>query len=111
MENRTKVWLADIKQAIVEINQFLPEKRDFFQFQKDIKTKKAVERNIEIIGEAVNRILIQNPEIQISNAKKIVATRNRVIHNYDSISQDIIWTIINRDLPLLEKEIDALLNQ
>lgn len=111
MENRTKVWLADIKQAIVEINQFLPEKRDFFQFQKDIKTKKAVERNIEIIGEAVNRILIQNPDIEISNAKKIVATRNRVIHNYDSISQDIIWTIINRDLPLLEKEIDALLNQ
>jgi uncharacterized protein with HEPN domain len=111
MENKIKVWLSDIKQAIVEINQFLPEKRDFFQFQKDIKTKKAVERNIEIIGEAVNRILAHSPDIQISNAKKIVATRNRVIHNYDSISQDIIWTIVNRDLPLLEKEIDVLLKQ
>lgn len=111
MENKIKVWLADIKQAIVEINQFLPEKRDFFQFQQDIKTKKAVERNIEIIGEAVNRILTQSPEIKITNAKKIVATRNRVIHNYDSISQDIIWTIVTRDLPLLEKEIDSLLEQ
>jgi len=109
MENKIKVWLADIKQAITEINQFLPEKRDFLHFQKDIKTRKAVERNIEIIGEAVNRILAQYPEIEITNAKKIVATRNRVIHNYDSISQDIIWTIVTRDLPLLEKEIDELL--
>ena len=56
MENRVKTWLSDIKQSQEEIEQSLPEKRDFIEFQKDLKTKKAVERNIEIIGEAINRI-------------------------------------------------------
>ncbi len=54
--------LADIKQAINEINTFLPDKKDFLKFQKDIKTKRAIERNIEIIGEAVNRILKIDPD-------------------------------------------------
>ncbi len=111
MENRIKVWLADIKQAITEIYSFLPEKRNFLEFQKDIKTKKAVERNLEIIGEAVNRILARNPEIKITNARKIVDTRNRVAHNYDSVSEDVIWTIVNRDLLKLEVEIDELLKK
>ncbi|MFO7810633.1 MAG: HepT-like ribonuclease domain-containing protein [Candidatus Delongbacteria bacterium] len=53
MQNEeVKTWLADINQAIAEIKSFLPEKKDFFEFQKDIKTKRAIERNIEIIGEA-----------------------------------------------------------
>lgn len=57
MDNRVNAWLEDILRSIDEIFEFLPEKRDFFEFQKDLKTKKAVERNIEIIGEAVNRIM------------------------------------------------------
>ena len=109
MENRIKTWLTDIKQAITEIEEFLPEKRNFIEFQKDLKTKKAIERNIEIIGEAINRILNQQPDITITNARKIVDTRNRVIHNYDTISEDVIWAIVNRDLPKLEAEIDKLL--
>ncbi len=56
MEKEIKVWLSDIKQAISEINQFLPDKKVFQDFQKDLKVKRAIERNIEIIGEAVNRI-------------------------------------------------------
>lgn len=51
------MWLADIEQAISEINQFLPDQEDFDAFQNDLKTKRAIERNIEIIGEAMNRIL------------------------------------------------------
>ncbi len=53
MEKKILIWLEDIHQAIDEIEEFLPEKRDFFTFKKDLKTRKAVERNIEIIGEAV----------------------------------------------------------
>lgn len=49
MDNRTNAWLEDILRCIDEIFEFLPEKRDFFGYQRDIKTKKAVERNIEII--------------------------------------------------------------
>ena len=54
MELEIKTWLQDIDRSIMEIYEFLPDKRDFHQFQHDLKTKKAVERNIEIIGEALN---------------------------------------------------------
>ena len=109
MENEIKTWLIDIQQAISEIKQFLPETKNFIDFKKDLKTRRAIERNIEIIGEAVNRILAANPDIQISSARKIVDTRNRIIHGYDSVSEDIIWAIVIRYLPPLEKEIAELL--
>ena len=99
MEKEIKVGLSDIKQAIAEINQFLPEKKMFQEFQKDLKSKRAIERNVEIIGEAMNRILNQNPTIEITNARKIVDTRNRISHGYDSVSDDIIWAIVIRDIP------------
>lgn len=90
MEKEVKVWLTDIKQAISEINQFLPNKKIFQEFQKDLKTKRAIERNIEIIGEAVKRILIQYPDIEIANSRKIVDTKNRISHGYDSVSYEIV---------------------
>jgi len=109
MEIEVKTWLADIEQAIMEIKDFLPDKKDFIRFQQDIRTKRAVERNIEIIGEAVNRILKAKPEIQITKARKIVDTRNRIIHRYDTVSDDILWAIVLKELPELEKEINRLL--
>ena len=87
---------------------FIPEPRKFEIFKEDIKTQRAVERNIEIIGEAVNRIIKENPSFPIKNARKIVDTRNRISHGYDSVSKEIIWAIIIKDLPLLETEIEAL---
>ncbi len=109
MDKEVLVWLEDIKISIDEIEEFLPEKKDFFEFQRDLKTKKAVERNIEIIGEAVSRILKVDSDIHITNARKIIDTRNRIIHGYDSISDDIIWTIVSRDLYKLKKEILVLI--
>ncbi|MGV1012029.1 MAG: DUF86 domain-containing protein [Flavobacterium sp.] len=109
MELRIKTWLQDIHTSIEEIESFLPEKKDFFSFQSDLKTRKAVERNIEIIGEAVNRILKQDISITITNAKRIVGTRNRLAHEYDSISVEIIWTIVTKELPSLKEEVNMLL--
>ncbi|WP_181308078.1 DUF86 domain-containing protein [Rufibacter sp. XAAS-G3-1] len=109
MENEIKLWLADIKRSIVEIYDFLPVEKDFPTFQKDLKTRKAVERNLEIIGEALNRILRVNPDILITNSRRIVNTRNRIIHGYDTVSEDIIWAIVIKELPKLEEEIDRLL--
>lgn len=109
MEIEIASCLADIKQAINEINEFLPDKKDFFQFQKDTKTKRAIERNIEIIGEATNRILKINPNFPITNARKIVDTRNRISHGYDSVSEDIIWAIVIREIPKLEIEVNELI--
>jgi uncharacterized protein with HEPN domain len=110
MEKEVQTWLEDIKQAIDEIEGFLPEKRDFLDFKKDLKTRKAIERNIEIIGEAINRILNVNPEIKIHNARKIVDTRNRIIHGYDTVSEDIIWAIVSNDLKKLRQEVINLLD-
>ena len=104
-----KACLADILQSIIEINDFLPEERNYFEFQQDLKTRKAVERNIEIIGEAMDRILKIDPDFKITDSRKIVDTRNRIIHGYDSVSNDVIWLIVNRYLPVLEKEVEKLL--
>ena len=109
MEDEIKTWLSDIKQAIVEINSFLPVKRNYLSFQKDLKTKRAIERNIEIIGEAVNRIIKKEPGFEITNARRIIDTRNRIIHGYNSVSDDIIWSIVVIELPGLENEISNLL--
>ena len=80
-------------------------------YQSDLKTKKAVERNLEIIGEAVFRILRVDPKFPINNAKRIIDTKNRIIHGYEAISDEVIWTIIINELPELKKEIDSLLEK
>lgn len=109
MSNEVKAWLKDIEQAISEINSFIPDVKNFNDFQKDLKTKRAVERNIEIIGEAMTRILKADPSIKITDTRKIVDTRNRIVHGYDTVSEDILWGIIVRNLPTLDKEVKELL--
>ncbi|MEN9335789.1 MAG: hypothetical protein RLZZ500_776 [Bacteroidota bacterium] len=109
MDDYCYAWLFDIKKAIEEIESFFPKGKKFQLYQEDLKTKRAVERNIEIIGEAMSRIIKKHPEIPISNSRKIVDTRNRIIHGYDEISDDVIWGIIINNLPLLKSEVASLL--
>lgn len=111
MELEVRVWLMDMDRAITEIYQFLPAKRDFWAYKGDLKTKRAVERNIEIIGEALSRIIRVRPEIAITHSRRIVDTRNRIIHGYDSISDEIIWGIIVRELEPLQAEVRTLLEE
>ena len=111
MNTEIKAWLYDIINAIEEIEGFFIESpKRFSDYQKDIRTKRAVERNIEIIGEAMNRIVKEDNSIKISNSIKIVGVRNRIIHGYDSVSDDIIWGIIIKYLPVLKAEVEKLLN-
>ncbi len=111
MDNEIKTWLYDILKSADEIESYFEEKPKIFtDYQKDFKTKRAVERNIEIIGEAMNRILKSDPDFKIDNAHKIIGTRNRIAHGYDKISDDLIWNIIINHLPKLKAEIDALLS-
>jgi uncharacterized protein with HEPN domain len=109
MDIKIEACLLDIKECIEQIFEFLGENRDFIDYKSDLKTKKAIERNLEIIGEAMNRILKIDANFPIENAKNIIGTRNRIIHSYDNISDDIIWTIIVRELPQLKKQIDLLI--
>jgi uncharacterized protein with HEPN domain len=109
MDFKIQTWLLDILQSIEEINLFLGEERNFITYQKDLRTKKAVERNLEIIGEAVSRILKLDPDFKLDNAKNIIGTRNRIIHSYDNISDEVIWTIVCRELPDLKIQVENYL--
>jgi len=112
MDNEIKTWLFDINSAITEIDGFFEEGKKIFEnYRQDLKTKRAVERNIEIIGEAVKRILDKNSNIELTNARKIVDARNRIIHGYDTISDDVIWGIIVRHLPKLKTEVEELMSK
>lgn len=111
MDIKIKSCLLDIQNAIEEIFEFLGDNKDFFSYQEDKKTKKAIERNLEIIGEAVNRILKTDSSFPLKDAKHIVETRNRIIHGYDNISDEVIWTIIIRELPKLKEQVDELLKE
>ncbi|MCX6314696.1 MAG: DUF86 domain-containing protein [Sphingobacteriales bacterium] len=111
MDIEIKAWYYDILNAINEIDSFfLDTPKEFISYQNDTRTRRAVERNIEIIGEAMNRILQKDSSLELSNSRKIVDTRNRIIHGYDSVSDDIIWTIVVSHLPTLKLEVEKLLS-
>jgi uncharacterized protein with HEPN domain len=112
MDIEIKTWLYDILNAIIEIESFFPDgPKDFLYYQNDLKTRRAVERNVEIIGESMSRILKRDDSLLLSNSRKIVDTRNRIIHGYDSVSDDIIWGIIIKHLPVLKLEIENFLEE
>ena len=95
MDNDIKTWLYDILQSINEIDSYYENKpRIFEEYVSDIKTKRAIERDLEIIGEAANRILKKDKNFKLDNVEKIIGTRNRIIHGYDKISDDLIWSIV-----------------
>lgn len=112
MDKEIKVWLFDILNSILEIESFVDfEETNFQDYSSDIKTKRAVERNLEIIGEAVNRISKKDENLEITDKRKIISVRNRIIHGYDQVSDELIWSIITQYLPVLEKEVRQYLNE
>lgn len=111
MDIKLKSWLYDILNAINEIELFLSDTTDFSLYQNDLKTKRAIERNLEIIGEAMSRVLHHDDTLQLSNSRKIVDTRNRIIHGYDTVSDEVLWGIIINHLPTLKTEVEQLLGE
>jgi uncharacterized protein with HEPN domain len=110
MDIEIKTWLYDILQSINEVESYFTDRpKKFEEYVSDLRTKRAVERNLEIIGEAVNRILKRDKNFNLNNAQKIVGTRNRIAHTYDKITDDLIWSIIINNLPKLKQEVEALL--
>ncbi|NOX46082.1 MAG: DUF86 domain-containing protein [Chlorobi bacterium] len=112
MEGKHLKWLYDIKIAIVEIEGFLEENGKTFEtYKSNLLLKKGIERNLEIIGEAVNRISREFPEIKIENAGSIIGLRNFIIHSYDNITDETIWAIILNHLPKLKTNVLELLGE
>jgi uncharacterized protein with HEPN domain len=97
--------------SIDSINEYLGDERNFKIYESNKLLRRGVERELEIIGEAVNRILKIDPEVDISNSRRIVNLRNWVIHAYNNVDNVIIWGIIDKDLPLLKKQVSDLLEK
>lgn len=112
MDEMIKKYLYDMLLAISEI-EMAEERfgRQYEIFENDVIFRKFVERNIEILGEAMNRILKINSEIEITSARKIVDTRNYVIHAYDSLKPDILWAIVINHIPRLKADIQRLIEE
>jgi uncharacterized protein with HEPN domain len=102
--------LTDIKNAIENIDIHLDYKRDFTSYVSNITKQRAVERELEIIGEATNKLLKISPNIQISYSRIIVDLRNKLIHSYDNVNSILIWKIIMVDIPTLHQEVNNLID-
>jgi uncharacterized protein with HEPN domain len=80
MSNEEKKLLSDIEQAITNVDIHLEGERNFEVFARNITKRRAVERELEIMGEATNNLLKRNSSLPVTSARKIVDLRNRVIH-------------------------------
>jgi uncharacterized protein with HEPN domain len=111
MQLELRKYLFDIKLSIHSINEFIGAKKDFVSYKENKLLRRGVERELEIIGEAAGRILRIDPSFPIDDARKIVDLRNWVIHGYDRIDDIIIWGIVSKQLPLLLKRVEELLEK
>ena len=109
MDEYVLKYLHDINESIISIDTFLGNNRNFEVYKSDKLLRRAVERELEIIGEAMNRIT-KIEKLNIQSYQQIISLRNRIIHSYDNIDDEVIWTIADRHLPILKIEIENLLN-
>lgn len=109
MTEQVKKYLFDILFSIEAIESFLND-YDFNKYQNDLKTQSAVERQLGIIGEAVNQITKIETDFELQNSREIVNFRNRIIHAYDSVDDNIVWAIKTNHLPILKSEIEKIFN-
>jgi uncharacterized protein with HEPN domain len=111
MQREVLKYLLDIKVSIDSIYEYLAEKSDFNEYKSNKLLRRGIERELEIIGEAVSRILKMDENIDISDSRRIVDLRNWVIHGYDKVDDVIIWGIISRDLPKLKVQVENFIKQ
>ena len=109
MTPRSQKYLFDIGQAIAAVEEFIRDTPDFATYQADHKTRSAVERQLAIVGEAVNHLRREWPEANLPNTKQMVDFRNRLIHSYDNVNDAIVWAIVHQHLPALKVEVLARL--
>lgn len=111
MNDKSRKFLSDISTAIKLIEEFTVDAPNFSQYTSDAKTKSAVERQLGIIGEAVNKLRKEDATLKLDNAQKIVDFRNRIVHAYDSVDDSIVWAILRLHLPSLKSEVSDLLEK
>lgn len=107
-----KKYLFDVDQACDLIRQFT-EGITFSQYTADPMIRSAVERQFEVIGEALVQAIRIYPELgtRITNTGRIISFRNRLIHGYASVSDEIVWGSIEANLGTLKREVQLLLKE
>jgi len=106
MNRKANKYLFDILSCIEEIESYFSGKEITTDLlETDRRTLSAVERNIEIIGEATKRLLGIDPTIGITDANDIIGARNFIAHDYESVSYIILTRIIIENLPILKDEV------
>jgi uncharacterized protein with HEPN domain len=105
-------YLFDIAQACDLLAQFTSGKT-LADYASDPMLRSAVERQFEIIGEALNHALRFDPTLadEISDTSRIIAFRNRLIHAYASVADEVVWGVLETNLPPLRREVAALLHE
>ena len=110
MKDETRKNFIDILQAGEEIQNFV-EGMDFRAYQNTPVAKRAIERDFEIIGEALNRIKCTDSELlkNITEHSRIIGFRNILIHGYDIVDEAIVWNAVTNHLPILIREVRGIL--
>lgn len=109
MMERGLKFLSDIVSAIELIEEFTSTTPSFSEYEKDLKTRSAVQRQFAIIGEAVGKFNALDLKHTLIKGHQIVGLPNRIIHAYDAIDQSIIWMITGKPLPILLDEAKTLM--
>ncbi len=111
MDERIPKYLEDIRLAIEELDGFFENYPNRFDvFERDSLRIRAVERSVEIIGEAINRILKINPDFPITHARAIIGTRNKIAHEYEKVEPEFLWGLVSRHIPALKIDVLQLLS-
>ena len=112
MRLETKTYLYEIKQACRLIAEFTAD-RTFDDYSTNPLLRSGVERQLEIIGEAINMLSRVDPDVaqRIPEHKKMISMRNRLIHGYSTVNDDIVWDAVQHDLRELMRHVEGLLGE
>ena len=110
LPHETKKYFFDIAEACGLIAQFTAGKT-FADYQNDPLLRSGVERQFEIVGEALCQAIRHDPRVAelISNSSRIISFRNRLIHGYSTISDNVVWGVLETNLPMLTREVKDFL--
>jgi uncharacterized protein with HEPN domain len=110
MEHDPRAWLWDVRQAADDIAAFVSG-RTLEDYLADKMLRRAVERQFEIVGEALNRLSRDSPALaaRIADLRRAVAMRNALIHAYPDIDNEAVWRTAHDNLPPLRAQVAALL--
>jgi uncharacterized protein with HEPN domain len=109
MQRDARKYLYDIDQAATLIEQFTAG-ASFARYQTEAMLRAAVEREFEIIGEALSQLARHHPTLvtRISEHRRIIAFRNILIHRYADVDDRLVWDFVETKLPILKREVEAL---